>query len=63
MNEFGQKPSNYQSDLATLKDKFGVAGTIKYLQQFDNGGSGDYTKEKYLEEDISLTKEEILEMF
>ena len=43
-----------------LKDALGVTGTLRFLEQFDNG---DYTKEKYNEKDLNLSKEEILEMF
>ena len=49
--------------IEALREKLGVVGTLKFLEQFDNGGSGDYTKEKYLEEDKLLTKAEILNMF
>lgn len=38
-------------------------GTLRLLEQIDNGGEGDYTKEKYDEDDKNLTKEEMLEMF
>lgn len=31
--------------LAALKDTLGVTGTIRFLEQFDHGGSGDYTAE------------------
>ena len=30
-----------------LKEHLGVVNTIRFLEQFDNGGTGDYTKEKY----------------
>lgn len=46
-----------------LNEKLGVVGTLKFLEQFDNGGNGDYTKEKYLKEDVPMTKKEILEIF
>lgn len=46
-----------------LKDSLGVIDTLRFLEQFDNGGTGDYTKEKYMQEDKPLTKEEILHMF
>lgn len=49
--------------IEALKEKLGVVGTIRFLEQFDNGGDGNYTKEKYKEQDISMNKEEILEMF
>ena len=37
--------------LQALEERLGIVGTIRFLQQFDNGGSGDYTKEKYDIED------------
>jgi hypothetical protein len=49
--------------LEALKKELGVVGTIKFLEQYDNGGKGNYTEEKYLQEDEELTKEEILEIF
>ncbi len=49
--------------LKALKDALGVTGTLRFLEQHDKGGSGDYTKEKYEEEDVKLSKEQILEMF
>ncbi len=48
--------------LSALKDALGVTGTIKFLEQFDNGGSGDYTKEKYEHEDVELSIDEIVRM-
>ena len=49
--------------LKALKDSLGVVGALKFLEQFDNGGSGDYTAEKYEQEDELLTKEDILALF
>lgn len=49
--------------IKALKNALGVRGTLRFLEQSDNGGSGDYTKEKYEEEDARLSKEEILNMF
>ena len=49
--------------IEALKSKLGVTGTLKFLEQFDNGGSGDYTKEKYEIEDEKMSKEEMLNMF
>lgn len=49
--------------IEALKNKLGVAGTIRFLEQFDNGGSGDYTAEKYEHDDVKMTKEEMLKMF
>lgn len=39
-----------------LIENFGVLGTIQYLEQFDNGGNGDYTKEKYEHPDQPLAE-------
>ena len=47
--------------LRALKEALGPVGAVKFLQQFDHGGSGDYTKEKYERTDISL--EDILGEF
>ena len=30
--------------IKALKNALGVTGTLRFLEQFDNGGSGDYTK-------------------
>lgn len=30
-----------------LLRELGPVGMVRYLEQYDNGGSGDYTKEKY----------------
>lgn len=35
-------------------------GMARYLEEYDNGGNGDYTKEKYEQPDYSV--EEILAM-
>jgi hypothetical protein len=40
-----------------------VAGTIKFLEQYDNGGSGDYTEEKYKDDSKDPTDAEIRKMF
>lgn len=37
---------NRERDIDDLIDEYGVVGAIRYLEQFDGGGSGDYTKEK-----------------
>lgn len=49
--------------IQALNAKLGVTGTLRFLEQFDNGGSGDYTKEKYDQKDKKPSKEEILKMF
>lgn len=38
----------------------GPVGMARYLEEHDNGGNGDYTKEKYEQPDDSIT--EILAM-
>lgn len=37
-----------------LIKELGLVGMLRYLEQYDNGGSGDYTKEKYEREDLSI---------
>jgi len=49
--------------LDALKENLGIVGTIKFLEQFDNGGSGDYTTEKYEKKENPLTDKEIRSMF
>jgi len=36
-----------------LKDALGLVGATRFIQQFENG-SGDYTKEKYSQPDVTL---------
>lgn len=52
-----------QNGIAALKDALGVTGTLKFLEQFDHGGYGDYTAEKYQNEEPEPTDEEIRRMF
>lgn len=52
-----------RNGLNALKEALGVAGTLKFLEQFDGGGSGDYTAEKYSREEEEPTDEEIRKMF
>ncbi len=47
--------------LQVLEERLGIVGTIRFLQQFDNGGSGDYTKEKY-EKGDEPTEEEMTKL-
>ena len=49
--------------LNALKEALGVTGTLKFLEQFDQGGAGDYTAEKYLNDEYEPTDEEIRKMF
>ncbi len=37
-----------------LVKALGPLGMARYLEVYDNGGSGDYTKEKYDEQDITM---------
>lgn len=43
-----------------LLKALGPIGMAKYLEEYDNGGTGDFTKEKYEQPDYSI--EEILAM-
>lgn len=52
-----------KNGLSALKEALGVTGTIKFLEQFDQGGTGDYTAEKYAHEELEPTDEEIRRMF
>ncbi|MCM1039623.1 MAG: hypothetical protein NC314_06080 [Roseburia sp.] len=52
-----------KNGLRALKEALGVTGTIKFLEQFDNGGYGDYTAEKYESDDLEPADEEIRKMF
>lgn len=52
-----------KNGIMALKEALGVTGTLKFLEQFDNGGYGDYTAEKYQGGDAEPTDEEIRRMF
>lgn len=52
-----------RNGIDALKEALGVTGTLKFLEQFDHGGSGDYTKEKYENQEPEFTDEEIRQMF
>lgn len=52
-----------KNGIIALKKALGVTGTIKFLEQFDRGGYGDYTAEKYLNAEPEPTDEEIRRMF
>lgn len=43
-----------------LVKALGPVGMARYLEEYDNGGNGDYTKERYEQPDYSI--EEILAM-
>lgn len=50
-------------DLNDLVESLGVTGMLRFLEQFDHGGSGDYTAEKYEKEETEPLDEEIRKMF
>lgn len=52
-----------KNGLNALKESLGVTGMLRFLEQFDHGGSGDYTTEKYENEEPELSDEEIRKMF
>lgn len=52
-----------KNGLNALKESLGVTGMIRFLEQFDHGGSGDYTAEKYENEESEPSDEEIRKMF
>lgn len=43
-----------------LLRELGPVGMVRYLEQYDNGGTGDYTKEKYSMPEMSI--DQIMEM-
>lgn len=40
-------------EINELSEKLGIIGAIRFLEQYDDGGSGDCVKEKYEKEDIN----------
>lgn len=55
------KPSEIRrAGTEALVKALGPIGMAKYLEEFDNGGAGDYTKEKYEQPDYKI--EEIISM-
>ncbi len=52
-----------KNGINALKTALGVTGTLKFLEQFDHGGSGDYTAEKYEHEEPEPSDAEIRKMF
>lgn len=52
-----------KNGLEALKNALGVTGTIKFLERFDHGGCGDYTKEKYEYVEREPSDGEIRQMF
>lgn len=55
------KPSEVRrAGTEALVKALGPIGMARYLEEFDNGGTGDYTKEKY--DQLDYTIQEILSM-
>lgn len=52
-----------KNGLSALQEKLGVTGTIRFLEQYDHGGEGDYTAEKYMNEKPEPSDAEIRRMF
>ena len=52
-----------KNGLNALKESLGVTGMLRFLEQFDHGGSGDYTSEKYEKDELEPSDEEIRKMF
>ena len=52
-----------KNGIAALRDALGVTGALKFLEQFDRGGYGDYTAEKHQNDEPEPTDEEIRRMF
>jgi len=42
-----------KAGLKALKNALGLVGMARFFQQYENG-HGDYTKEKYLQPDLSI---------
>ena len=43
-----------------LLRELGPVGMVRYLEQYDNGGTGEYTKEKYNMPEMTI--DQIMEM-
>ena len=58
--KLGKSDEIRRVETETLLKALGPIGMAKYLEEYDNGGTGDYTKEKYEQPDYSI--QEILDM-
>ena len=47
---------------AALMDTLGVVGFARYIELFDNGGSGDYTEEKQTMPIMNLSIEDVCKL-
>lgn len=52
-----------KNGLKALKESLGATGMLRFFEQFDYGGNGDYTAEKYENEEIEPSDKEIRKMF
>ncbi len=50
-------------NLNDLVESLGVTGMLRFLEQFDHEGSGDYTAEKYEKDEAEPSDEESRKMF
>ncbi len=51
------KPSEIRkTGTQALINALGPIGLARYLEEYDNGGNGDYTKEKYEQPDYSIAE-------
>lgn len=57
--EYDSKNSEIRKAEALIK-ALGSIGILRYMEEYDNGGTGDYTAEKH--EQLSLSLDEILDM-
>ena len=48
-----------KAGLQALNEVLGPVGTIRFLQQYENG-SGDYTEEKYKKPDFTVDEVDII---
>ena len=61
--DIGNDAKIQENGIMALKESLGVTGMLKFLEQFDRGGEGNYTEEKYLVDSQEPTDEEIRRMF
>lgn len=59
-NEDNEKQRGMETGTEALVKALGPVGMARYLEEYDNGGEGDYTKEKYSQPEYSI--EDIWEM-
>ncbi len=52
-----------KNGLDALQEALGVTGTLRFLEQYDHGGEGDYTAEKYMDTEPEPSDEAVRKMF